>query len=122
MADTRFVVRFDEATWAEDLAHATPAARAAAERTRERIEAEGAREDELRRCQPEGRDGTRLPGCVKLYVPDWTGPWRIVFRGARPAGRPTLAALAFGEAHPRRPARPSVYQIAHRRLHGAGPQ
>jgi len=54
---------------------------------------------------------------VKLYVPDAAGPWRIVFRFVVEP-RPMLWAFAFGEGHPTRVWRPSVYQVADRRLHG----
>jgi hypothetical protein len=44
----------------------------------------------------------------------------MVFAGARePDGSPVLVALAFGLRHPERAWQPSVYQFAHRRLHGA---
>ncbi len=59
-----------------------------------------------------------LRGCVKLYVPDSRGPWRIILRGDLSQPRPALFAFAFGEGHPRDVWHPSVYQVADRRLHG----
>lgn len=118
MRETRFAVRFDEYAWQEDLSHATPAGKRAAQQARERLEREGVRYDQLQRCLAEGRDATRLAGCVKLYVPDSSGPWRIVFRGDLSQPRPALFAFAFGEGHPRDVWHPSVYQVADRRLHG----
>jgi hypothetical protein len=42
----------------------------------------------------------------------------MVFRGERtPEGSPALLCLAFGRRHPTTPWQPSVYAIAHRRLH-----
>lgn len=74
MADNRrFPVYVDEETFTEDLEHATPAGRQVAERARSRLETEGIAAGELRACDPEGRDGTRLGGCVKIYLPQPTG-------------------------------------------------
>jgi hypothetical protein len=39
---------------------------------------EGAPRDWLRRCEEEGRDGTRLGGCLKLYIPQPAGQWGTV--------------------------------------------
>jgi hypothetical protein len=46
------------------------------------LERDGAPIEQLRACHAEGRDGTRLGGCLKLYVPPPAGPWGIVFRFA----------------------------------------
>lgn len=69
----------------------------------------------LRRCEEEGRDGTRLGGCVKAYFPQPAGRWGAVFAADEEAAKPALVLLAVGERHPDRPWRPSVYEIAHRR-------
>jgi len=64
MADSpRFSVRFDEEALAEDLAHASASGREVGERAR--LERDGIAVSELRACAAEGRDGTRLAGCVK---------------------------------------------------------
>ena len=68
MADSpRFSVRFDEEALAEDLAHASASGREVGERAR--LERDGIAVSELRACAAEGRDGTRLAGCVKAYMP-----------------------------------------------------
>jgi hypothetical protein len=111
---------FDELAWAEDLAGASDSARDAASEARRRIERDGQRIADLRATEAQAADGTRLPGCAKAYVPPPVGPWGFVFRLARdPAdGRLVLAYLAFGLRHPPSPSRrPSVYELAHHRLH-----
>ena len=118
MADSpRFSVRFDEEALAEDLAHASASGREVGERAR--LERDGIAVSELRACAAEGRDGTRLAGCLKAYLPRPAGPWGMVFTGDRDP-TPVLVFLAFGVRHPRSPWRPSVYQVAHRRLHRSG--
>jgi hypothetical protein len=113
-----FPVRFDEDAFAEDLAHVSRAGRTVGARERARLERDGIAVRVLLACEPEARDGTRLPGCAKTYLPAPDGPWGMVFRGERPpAGTPTLLCLAFGRRHPPAPWQPSVYQVAHRRLH-----
>ena len=66
----------------------------------------------------EARDGTRLPGCVKTRLPQFDGPWGMVFTGdLDESGAPVLVCVGFGRRHPDAPWRPSVYQVADRRLH-----
>jgi hypothetical protein len=65
----RFAVRVDEATLAEDLAHATRAGRAAIIEMVDSLRSAGAPNTWLKRCQAEHIDGTDLSGCVKLYIP-----------------------------------------------------
>jgi hypothetical protein len=101
----------------EDLAHASDAGREAIESMVESLVADGAPSAWLKGCDPEARDGTRLPGCVKLYIPRPAGQWGAVFLGGVVEGRPKLFMLAAGERHPGAPWKPSVYEIAHRRLH-----
>lgn len=75
----------------------------------------------VRRCDPEGRDGTQLPNCVKLYMPEDENKWGLVLLARRIRDRPIVfVAFAYGVRHPTGTT-PSVYQIAHRRLHAAGP-
>jgi hypothetical protein len=71
----------------------------------------------LRPCDAEARDGTRLDDCAKLYIPQPDGRWGAVFKIDAAASKPALLLLAVGERHPARPWKPSVYEIAHRRLH-----
>jgi hypothetical protein len=75
----------------------------------------------LRACDPEGPGGTALESCVKVYLPAPAGPHGMVFRIARQrGGRLGLAYLAFALRHPGPDMRqPSVYEVAHRRLHQA---
>jgi hypothetical protein len=117
----RFAVRFDEDALADDLSHATAAGRQIAAEARELLGRHGVPASLLTACEPEARDGTHLAGCVKLYLPDADGAWGMVFRAAfalAGAGTPTLLCLAFGVRHPAHAWQPSVYQVAHRRLHG----
>jgi len=116
----RYSVHFDELAFAEDLRHASPAGRDVARAARARLEREGASLDELRRCDPEHRDGTRLPNCVKTYLPGPGGRWRMIFQALYDPvpGQLRLAFLAFGVGHPEHPWQPSAYDVAHNRLHG----
>jgi hypothetical protein len=86
---------------------------------RARYESDEVAIGQLRACDPEGRGGTHLERCVKVYVPAPNGPHGMVFQiGRRRNGMLGLAYLAFGLRHPERDARhPSVYEVAHRRLH-----
>ena len=64
-----FEVKVDERALSDDLAHASDAGREAIESMVERLRADGAPSAWLRRCDAEARDGTRLPGCARLYIP-----------------------------------------------------
>lgn len=112
-------MRIDEQVRAEDLARSTPAARRAIEPALRAFEKDGVSVGALRPCQAEGRDGTRLPNCVKHYIPEPDGQWGAVFSVDHEADGPALVLIAVGVRHPnpsRR--RPSVYEIADRRLNG----
>ena len=76
-------VAFDELAWHEDLRQATGSAKRIGEETRSRLEREGQAVDTLFACDEEARDGTSLPGCVKVYLPPPGGPLGLVFRLAR---------------------------------------
>lgn len=106
----------DEETLAEDLAHASESARAAIEPMVARLEDSGAPARWLKRCEEDARDGTSLPGCVKMYIPQPDGQWGAVFLGTTVNGTLTLILLAVGERHPSVTWRPSVYQVADSRL------
>jgi len=101
------------------MTRASSAARRVATAARQEYEEVGVPVDELKPCDPEGPGGTELNHCVKVYVPAPAGPYGIVFRIAQePSGRLRLAYVAFGLRHPPAQSRqPSVYQVAHRRLH-----
>jgi hypothetical protein len=113
-------VAFDDLAWQEDLRHATGSARRIGEEARTRLEREGQAVDALFACDEEGRDGTSLPGCVKVYLPPPSGPLGLVYRIAKGReGRLYLDHLAFGLRHLPAGARgETVYRLAHRRLRG----
>ncbi len=115
-----FRVELDDTAFAEDQAHSTPAGRDAALRKRVAVERDGQPADDLITCDDEARDGTRLPGCFKTYVPWPTGRWGMVFELRFDENRrPYLAFLAFGvRHHPKDSHALSVYQIADQRLTG----
>jgi hypothetical protein len=117
-------VRINPDTWAQEVDRYRKGAapRLAAERERRCLERDGIGLSVLERCAAEGEDGTRLEGLVKVYVP---------IRDAAPSERPCgfvliptregmLALVAFGERHPAAGTR-SVYERAHKRLHGRYP-
>lgn len=121
-------VEFREPVWEEEvgrLDERSPA-RLQAERARREIEA-GMASLEWKRCEAEGTDKTRLPGCRKLYLPlDAEGaspaPLGFVFRLTQnPDRRLSWSMIAFGERHPDNPQTKSVYERAHKRLHGRYP-
>jgi hypothetical protein len=109
-------VEFNEHALAADLAHHPPAARTALELLRREIDRDGGLPlARLRRCDAEGRDGTRLRGCLKTYVPWPTGRFGLVLLPAFHRTRLyALRAFAFGVRHPAAH-KPSVYEIADRR-------
>lgn len=113
----RFEIRVVDQALDEDLAHCTAAGRSAIETMLSALSKEGISRGWLRRCEAEGRDGTRLGGCVRLYIPQPAGQWGAVFAADVEDGTPVLVLIAVGERHPERPWRPSVYEVAHRRLH-----
>ena len=100
-----------------------------------RIQAEHARREieggkaalAWKRCKAEGDDGTELSGCSKLYVPlDAQGasaaPYGFIFRLAKTADNELVwNFMAFGERHPGNPSTRSVYERAHKRIHGKYP-
>lgn len=120
MADTQVAptvpVQFDEHAIAEDLAHHPPAARKALEQFRREVDRGGGLSfARLKRCEEEARDGTRLAGCVKTYVPWPTGRFGLVLLPvAHPTRSLALRAFAYGVRHPAA-SKPSVYEIADRR-------
>lgn len=118
----RLPVVVDAAGLDEDLAHASEAGRVVAKAALRQFDRDGGVElARLRRCSAEGRDGTRLAGCVKVYLPAEAGPWRMVFDATKMGlSRGHLLLLAFGLGHPKRPWQPSVYRVAHERLHATG--
>jgi len=109
---------FDDAAFAEDLSRASDTGRQVALATRNEYEQNGVPVDHLLACDEEGTDGTQLAHCVKVYLPHPDGKFGMVFRIERREGRSLLAYAASGvRHHPRDSHAPTVYEIAHRRLH-----
>jgi hypothetical protein len=116
-------VHFDDALFAADLRRLPQAGRDSMRAARQRYERDGLPAGERRSCQAHHSSGTKLPGCVKAYIPPPAGPWRLVFQIARFAdGQLGLEYVAAGLGHPPQGRRRSVYDLAHFRLHGAWPR
>ena len=120
----RVAVRIDPDVWREEVERLDPGSprRVAAERERPRLARQGIEFTQLQRCAEAGDDRTRLPGLLKAYVPIREAPpsqrrFGMIFS---PELGPGLALVAFGERHPRIGTR-TVYERAHKRLHGRYP-
>jgi hypothetical protein len=120
-------VRISPTAWREEVhrfdRRSPP--RAAAVREQRHLEENGLRIADLQSCAAEGPDGTKLEGLVKVYVPISTAPASqrplgFVFSPGRDDRGTYLAFVSFGERHPR-PGTRSVYERAHKRLHGRHP-
>lgn len=116
-SEPRLPARFDPDPWDEDLARSTTTGRQAAQAARRDYEPNGIPRSHLKPCEAEGSDGTSLPDCAKIYLPQPNGKFGMVFTIDRKADKPTLLFLAFGvRHHPKRSHAPTVYEIAHQRL------
>jgi hypothetical protein len=120
-------VEFPVKAWAGEVEQLRPGsrARAAAERARRELEL-GVGAPAWFPCAAVGADGTVLPCCVKAYVPFGregasAAPFGFVFRLTRVKAGFTCRMVAFGERHPTNIETRSVYERAHRRLHGRYP-
>ena len=110
---------FDDAAFAEDLNRAGDNGARIARAARSEYERDGVPLDALMACAEEGRDGTLLANCVKVYLPRPIGNFGMVFQIERRDGGLLLAYAAFGvRHHPRGSNAPTVYRIAHTRLNG----
>jgi hypothetical protein len=125
--ERRVAVLITQRVWRAEVERfdARSPARLAAERARPVLETTGLALTDLRRCDAEAADGTRLLGLVKVYLPIGDAPpserpYAFVLSPAHGEPIPALAVVAFGERHPRRGVR-SVYERAHKRLHGRYP-
>jgi hypothetical protein len=121
-------IRFGEEEWSEEVQRL-------GDRSPARIQAESARREiegwtavgGLLKCKARGEDGTRLPGCMKLYVPlgrqgASEAPFGFVFQLAQDSDGDFLwNFIAYGERHPDNPATRTVYDRAHKRLYGRYP-
>jgi hypothetical protein len=111
-------VVFDELSFSQDLVRMSASAAKVARAARRRYEEKGVPLDELRACEVEGPDMTLLPRCLKIYLPQPAGRFGMVFRMVIGQKRSHLRYVAFGVRHqPRDSHAPTVYQLAHRRLH-----
>ena|SRR4249919_2415318 len=114
----RAPVLFDDAAFADDIRRASDAGEEVALAARRDFEVEGVPVGPLLACDEEGPDGTALRHCLKLRLPLPDGKFGMVFRIELKAGRPTLVFAAFGvRHHPPEAKAPTVYGIAHERLH-----
>ena len=111
-------VKFDDEAFDEDLQRLTPAGRQAMLAARRDLEANGVQHARLLATAGE-HQGADLTNCVKLRLPDTSdGRWGAVLEFQRlTSGEIVLNVIAIGERHPADPWRPSVYAIAHSRLH-----
>jgi len=122
-------IAFRSDAWEEEVERldSRSPGRIQAERARKEIEG-GKAALEWKRCKPENDDGTELAGCSKLFVPlDTQGasaaPYGFVFRlGQTDDDELVWNFMAFGERHPSNPSTRSVYERAHKRIHGKFPE
>lgn len=122
-------IEFGADEWQEEVErldeHST--ARVQAQRARREIES-GRSGLAWQRCKVDDPGGTNLPGCRKLYVPLGKPgasdmPFGFVFRLTQQSdGSLTWSMIAFGERHPRDRRTRSVYERAHKRIHGRYPK
>jgi len=70
-----------------------------------------------------GHDGTELAGCAKVCLPPSAGRFGMVFVLRLDSdARPLLTYVAFGvRHHPPHARSPTVYQLAHQRMHSRPP-
>jgi hypothetical protein len=123
--ERRLEVRFDEAVWREAVRGFSRQPRQIAGTARAAMERDGVTLADLRPCEAAGPDGTILAGCAKLYVPIGDAPpsqrpFAFVLQLAREGETLAWVFVAFGPRHPR-PGVRSVYDRAHRQLHGRFP-
>jgi len=113
----RAPAQFDDAAFSEDLKRTSDAGRQVAEAARREYEQDGVPIDDLLPCEEEGREGTALQHCMKVYLPRPGDKFGMVFRIELSENKALLVYAAFGvRHHPRNSHAPTVYEIAHRRL------
>ncbi len=116
-------IEFGAVEWREEVERYD---RRSPARARKTIEAYTAKLD-WKRCKADGPDGTKLPGCRKLYVPlgkhgASEARYGFVFQLIqKPDERLAWNMIAFGERHPANERTRNVYERAHKRLHGRYP-
>jgi hypothetical protein len=126
-AQRRLPVRFDDAVWREAVRGFSRGPLEIATNARSDAERRGVALAGVLPCEAHGPDGTAPAGCAKLYLPAGEAPaserpFAFVLQLAREMDS-TLAwvFVAFGHRHPRAGVR-SVYERAHRHLHGRFPE
>ncbi len=125
-ADRRLPVLFEEAVWAHAIDGLSNKSKEIATSARAQLEAEGVGLTDVLVCDAEGSDGTELADCVKLYLP-WRDappserPFAFVLRLRRDKTALVWNFVAFGPRHPR-PGVRTVYERAHRQIHGHFPR
>lgn len=118
---------FGTREWSEEVERFDPKAdvRLKAERARREIEA-GEGKLTWKSCEVAGSDGTSLPGCRKVYIPlgregASAAPYGFVFQLVKTEEGLAWNFVAFGERHPGNAQTRTVYERAHKRLHGRYP-
>lgn len=115
----RLPVHFSDRAWQFDLEATTPSGAEVARAARRRFARHGVPLSDLRPCMSEHPGGTSLENCLKAYLPAPDGRFGMVFEFVIRKRRPELVYLGFGvRHHPRGSHAPTVYEVAHRRLHG----
>jgi hypothetical protein len=109
MSGPAFGVTFDDAALAEDLEHSSAPGRVVGLDARRQFAAHGIEVALLRPC----RDGTRLPGCVKTYLPAPPGLGHGL-RGAAQRARSAIHALRRVRQTPPPTRRPAQRRPARR--------
>lgn len=120
----RLPAAFDDEAFGLDVGrYRKSSGRRVAEAARAQFEHGGVPLDGLMWCEEEGGDGTRLGGLLKIYLPTSGAtvearPFGMVFDPIRTPNGLVLNYVAFGMRHqPPGSRAPTVYVIAHRRLH-----
>jgi hypothetical protein len=125
-AQRRLAVQFDEAVWREAVRGFSGQSLEIATSARGDTERQGVALADVLPCEALGPDGTALAGCAKPCVPVRDAPpserpFAFVLQLAREMDSTLVwVFIAFGHRHPRAGVR-SVYERAHRQLHGRFP-
>lgn len=113
--------------WAEEVERFDPKAEARLKAQSARREIEAATgKPAWKPCEAQNDDGTVLPGCRKLYIPlnqegASAAPYGFVFQLVKTPEGLFWNFIAFGERHASNPSTRTVYERAHKRLHGRYP-
>ena len=125
-AARRLAVRFDEAIWHEAIRGFSRELLQVATSARLTVERRGIALADMLPCEAAAPDGTQLAGCAKLYLPLGDAPpsdrpFAFVLKLGRQTGRDAWLGLhRIRPPHPR-PGVRSVYERAHRQIHGRFP-